>query len=350
MSSQCETVRDRFSAYWEKVLTPSEEAEIKDHLDSCPSCREEYNRFGQTLRMIHSLEEVEVPEGFLAGVVTKLDEGNERSPSPEVLPPLETRRLFSWRLPAEAIAMVTIVFLALFLTQNRSSEIPQKEATPLSQPSISDERKTKDGGASLETEDPKGRNRIAVPEPDPKARSAPEERIPKPVKKPVIREAGPLQKQDAVPAAPRAPAPPPERRAADRGLAAQFAPQAEKKEEGRLFREYILKSRNAEETSKKVLDLVKRFGGEILSSESGTILAALPGAVLVPFHEGLEELEKPPAGRNAFNVEKPPAGEVADSIGKRKELERKGGSPAADTGKSETVSVRIVVQVLSEGN
>ena len=79
----CEKVRDRFSSLWEKELTPLEEKIVKEHLSSCPECRREFERFEKTMRWLHSVGEVEVPEGFLPDLHKKMEERKGGRPGRE---------------------------------------------------------------------------------------------------------------------------------------------------------------------------------------------------------------------------------------------------------------------------
>ena len=120
----CSNVRDRFSAFWEKELDPSEEREIRDHFSRCPECREDFVRFERTLRRLHSVDEVEVPEDFLSGVNEKL-EARKKESLRGGTPRLKwLHALAPMKLPIQAVAMVAIVFLALYLSKMGQIESP----------------------------------------------------------------------------------------------------------------------------------------------------------------------------------------------------------------------------------
>src|SRR5512135_103452 len=70
----CERVRDRFSSLWEKELASPEEKNIREHLSSCAECRREFEQFEKTMQWLHSVEEVEVPDGFLPELHKKVEE------------------------------------------------------------------------------------------------------------------------------------------------------------------------------------------------------------------------------------------------------------------------------------
>ena len=159
MALRCEEVRDRFSALWENELTPAERTEMKGHLDLCTECREEFSRFEKTLQLLQSVEEVEVPEGFLAGVHEKLEE-RKRSGLAAAgkgarwlnLPP-------RFKLPIQAVAMVAIVFLALYWTKMMPGELGPMKDTAERNPQI-EEKRVPAGGRTPASEEKKPEQRL----------------------------------------------------------------------------------------------------------------------------------------------------------------------------------------------
>jgi hypothetical protein len=97
-------------------LSPSDEKTFNEHLSSCPKCRKEFEQFEKTMRWLHSAGEVEVPEEFLSELHKKLEHKRRAAPEEKVggrwlhIP-------ISFRLPAQAVAMVAVVFLVLYLTK-----------------------------------------------------------------------------------------------------------------------------------------------------------------------------------------------------------------------------------------
>jgi predicted anti-sigma-YlaC factor YlaD len=135
MSLRCEEVRERFSALWESELSPSEQAEVKNHLELCPDCQKEYSRFDKTLRMLHSVEEQEVPGGFLPGIYEKIEERGRKGIPPEKASWRWLHLPLRLKLPMQALAMVAIVFLALYLTKMTPSELTRTKEVGESKPS-----------------------------------------------------------------------------------------------------------------------------------------------------------------------------------------------------------------------
>jgi hypothetical protein len=131
---ECEKVRDRFSSLWEGELPPSEEKIFKDHLSSCPTCQKEFEQFEKTMGWVQSAGDVEVPEGFLRELRKKLEEKKRAAPGQK----LGKRRFhvpLSFKLPVQAVAMVVVVFLVLYLTKMIPTEgIRLKETKPTPSP------------------------------------------------------------------------------------------------------------------------------------------------------------------------------------------------------------------------
>jgi hypothetical protein len=100
---------------WEKELSPFEEKILREHLSSCTECRREFEQFERTMGWLHSVGEVEVPEGFFPELKKRKEKKGAvlgEGPRGKWLHfPL------SFKLPAQAVAMVAIVFLVLYLTK-----------------------------------------------------------------------------------------------------------------------------------------------------------------------------------------------------------------------------------------
>jgi hypothetical protein len=136
----CEKAQDRFSSFWEKELSPSEDKALKEHLSSCPKCRKEFEQFAKTMRWLHSAGEVEVPEEFLSEIHKKLEEKKRAVPGEKG----GGRWLhfpMSVKLPAQAVAMVAVVFLVLYLTKMIPTEgIRLQKAKPTPSPFSMEEK------------------------------------------------------------------------------------------------------------------------------------------------------------------------------------------------------------------
>jgi hypothetical protein len=109
---ECERIRERLSSLIEGDLSRSEEKMIKEHLSSCPECQKNFETFKKTMNWLHSVEELEAPERFLTEIYQKMkDRKRMKSRHGWV------QRLSRMNLPAQAVAMVAIVFVVLYITK-----------------------------------------------------------------------------------------------------------------------------------------------------------------------------------------------------------------------------------------
>ena len=136
----CKNVRDRFSSLWEKELMPSEEKIVREHLSSCPECQKEFERFEKTMGWLRSVGDVEVPEGFLPELYKKMEERKGAIPGE-----MARGRWFNFplslKLPVQAVAMVAIVFLVLYLTKMMPMEVYRLKEAKQTPSSLSIEKK-----------------------------------------------------------------------------------------------------------------------------------------------------------------------------------------------------------------
>ena len=68
----CEEVRELLSSYIDGELTSDTQRVVEEHVASCDSCKTELAGLRLTIQLVRSLEEVEVPEGFRAGLMAKV--------------------------------------------------------------------------------------------------------------------------------------------------------------------------------------------------------------------------------------------------------------------------------------
>jgi hypothetical protein len=121
---ECEKVRDRFSSLLEGELTPLEEKAVREHFASCSECTKDFKKFEKTVRWLHSVEEAKVPEGFLSETHKKLEERKRMGLKAGKIRPGWFNTLVQLKLPVQAVAMVAIVFLVLYLTKMMPVETP----------------------------------------------------------------------------------------------------------------------------------------------------------------------------------------------------------------------------------
>ena len=350
MALKCEEVRDRFSALWENGLGPVEEAEVRGHLELCSECQKEFARFDKTLRMLHSVQEVEVPEGFLPGIYEKMEKRKAQGLSHE-----KARRGWlilshPWRLPAQALAMVAIVFLALYLTQmmpDESLRMKRLDEAKLKPPQPMDQvvanralAKKKDERETLQTPKEKARTATGgkgstLTQADDLRRSASAEAPATPKPPPA------LQMEEKKTASP-SPAPQPPLLKAKKGEGVGAA--GDVSSPGlKPSQEIVLKSDDPKKTVSQIQELVKQFNGEMLNLEGNNLLVSLPDNSLQEFKKQLEGA-RPSSQNQALPLREGKAGSVTGGGPKRREA----GEKDKETFKSDAdnegrVIVRIVV-------
>jgi hypothetical protein len=253
---ECEKVRDRFSSYQEGGLNSYEEKVIREHLSSCSACQKDYGRFDQTIRWLHSVGEEEVPEGFLPGIYKKMEDQKGRNSSLEKARSKWFLSPLSFRIPIQAVAMVSILFLVLYITKMMPVDAPDlKDEGPIQAPlqtlpQIEGEKEKPSAPQEKKREKPIPSKREEEVRKEVKAEREEEILSPKPKKMPTEGF------------------PPPEP-----PLAAQ------------PLREIILKVSDREKVLLQLDELLKQWGGEIVNVEGNTLLASIPTA-------SVSELEK----------------------------------------------------------
>ena len=298
----CEKVRDRFSSFWEKELIPSEENTIREHLSSCPECQKELERFGKTMGWLRSVGDVEVPEGFLPELYKKIEERKKA--------PLAGESRGKWfvfplpfKLPAQAFAMVAIVFLVLYLTKMTPMEVSRlKENKQTSSPVLVEKKaeqvRTEEGmeieQRAMETlpEAPYPKDadlaKASVPgEEKLKGASASQgEAEAKKIEAPVPKNEVMAHQQIDSKEAGKAKAPSPEPGKIEKGwIAKEKSGVASKPPQ-----EILLRISDREEVVPQLQELVKHFGGEMVTVEGNRFLASLPTDSFPAFEKELAGL------------------------------------------------------------
>jgi hypothetical protein len=302
----CEKVREKFSLLLEGDLSPSEEKVIKEHLSSCPECQKDFEQFKKTMGWLHSVGEVETPEGFLSEVYKKLEDRKRTGSGQRWVHPL-----MRFKLPAQAVAMVAIVFVVLYLTKMIPMETPssKKVDKPLAY-YVPLEKKTDEAIATKEVDE----------------------------KRPVEQKKA---EPEGMPTA-ELKAPPPEEKKVDKMVLAKESLRAD----ALPAQEIIVRTSDEEKTFSQLHTLVKQFGGEVVMEKGNILLASLPATTLSEFRRELEEINfprkaKPAAPQKAAPrtlATSPREKEKAEEVGgKKKELGR-----SADEQPGQ-VTVRIVL-------
>ncbi|MBI3031820.1 MAG: zf-HC2 domain-containing protein [Candidatus Rokubacteria bacterium] len=152
----CHEARELFSAKMDDLLTAEQRAALDGHLQGCADCRREWERFRQTVSLLHSVGEARAPAGFATRVMqASRGEPWHRRLIRNVFLPLHVR------LPLEVAALLLVSTLAIFLYRQtpeiqRAVEAPQSGVVaPASEaPSKSAEAEQVQGYTKTEAEPP----------------------------------------------------------------------------------------------------------------------------------------------------------------------------------------------------
>ena len=256
---ECEKVRDRFSSFLENELDPLEEKIVKEHLASCSDCQKDLQQFTKTIRWIHSVKEVEVPDGFLSEIYKKMEERKREAPPIEETRWKWFRHPFPLKLPVQAVAMVAIVFLVLYLTKIMPVETPRQKVAEHSKPFVSAPLPSKEQVGQVVAQTETKKDRVVAqtpPEPSSLSKVSP---APSETKK---MEAALAKEEQASPAAK-----PPQ--------------------------EIALHISDRGKTLSLLQELLQQFGGKIITTEGNIFLASLPRATFSEFEKELLELGSP---------------------------------------------------------
>jgi len=378
----CEKARDRFSSLWEKELAPLEEKVLQEHLSSCPECRREFEQFEKTMGCLRSVGEAEVPEGFLSELYKKR---NEKTGAIPLEKPGGKWFHFplSFKLPAQAVAMVAVVFLVLYLTRMMPMEGGRLSETEQTSPALSLQEKkeqgltrsappaTRTGG---EGEERRPDSTLSEPSRSFRQGSPPEqsqgagrgvegvtaeegERRAPGTSPGTPRARDSEQATPAVPAPPgagvvayqqaeskvttREKTPPPEPGKTEKDLAATEKSLVASKP----LPEIILKVSDRTKIIPRLRELVKQFGGEAVAVKGNVFIASLPAGSFPEFEKELAEFSIP-AKADQLVAKKETAGRMRlEEEGKKKLADERSKGPAglgADGGSRTIVRIFLV--------
>ncbi|OGP89657.1 MAG: hypothetical protein A2157_09610 [Deltaproteobacteria bacterium RBG_16_47_11] len=307
---ECEKVRDRFSTLLENELDPVEEKILREHLASCLECQKDLQQLTKTIRWLHSLEQVEVPDGFLSEIYKEIEERKRKGHLIEETRWQWFRHPFPLKLPVQAVVMVAIAFLVLYLTKMMPVETSRLKDAEHEKPSVS-------------TPLPAEKQVAQVVGPPPLEPSPPKriEKVEAPVSEttPVLPE---TKKTKA---------------ASAKGEQASLA--------AKPPQEILLRSSDRERTLNQLHELLQQFGGKIVTTEGDIFLASLPVVTFSEFEKELlrlgssEKTDEMMLKRNGMERLDAPGG------AKQRAPERKGKALAVPEAKGQDyLLVRILLR------
>ncbi|MGD0915273.1 MAG: zf-HC2 domain-containing protein [Thermodesulfobacteriota bacterium] len=333
---ECEKVRDQYSSLLERELNPLEERTIREHLASCPECQRELEQFDKMLCWLHCADQVEVPEGFLSEILEKLEDRKKKGPMSEKGSWRRFDKALSWKLPIQAMAMVAIVLLAIYITKMVPIQTPsvtknvEQSKPPRSEVFRSEWKKLEPKVASKEVNQEKVFEQIP-PEGERLKQIEEDKRI-------VSEERKEEKKWDQLMVSKAQPSEP--------ELVGKTTDTKEKVPlDAKPIQEIVMKVTDRGKILSQLNELVRQFGGEIITSERNTLLASLPDFALSEFEKDvarLGSLEK----RDQFLPRKSALGGSSVEPGmRRREIEEKGEAPASPMPRKEgRIVVRIVLR------
>jgi hypothetical protein len=114
----CDGVRDLLSAYLDGELSPGELLRVEQHLRRCHACADEVDSLRQTVALVASLEEVELPVGFHAQLHDRLVALGPPAAAVRRVGSATSRQRQArrWAVPAAAAAAVFAVGLTAYST------------------------------------------------------------------------------------------------------------------------------------------------------------------------------------------------------------------------------------------
>lgn len=107
----CEAIRELFSDYADRTLTPEVKDSMEQHLKRCPACSHELSRFSATVQLLTRLPLIPAPPDFLVSLRHRLEQPPawRRLLSPAwLLSPAAGR---TWALAASFILVFSLAFL-----------------------------------------------------------------------------------------------------------------------------------------------------------------------------------------------------------------------------------------------
>jgi hypothetical protein len=287
---ECEKVREKFSFLVERELNRLEEKNLREHLASCSACQKDFEQFEKTVNWLHSLKEEEVPKGFLAEIYQKMEDRKRMGPRQEWV-----HRLMQFKLPAQAMAMVAIVFLVLYLTKMMPVEAPHQRGVDVASTPRSE---VKTEPRSLQEEVKKEKQEVAFLAEAPRPKKREQEEPPLSRKEAVEKAAVQKERDKARGAgASFSKGEVPQMKGSEK--AEGFAPESGKVEKGVTLgriasladkppQEFIVRISDQEKALSQLHEMVNRFGGEVLKEEGNLVLASLPSRSLPGFKKELE--------------------------------------------------------------
>jgi predicted anti-sigma-YlaC factor YlaD len=100
---KCHSIQKKFSAYQDRELEPREQEQVRSHLLSCRTCREQFAELDRVWQSLGELEEIRPDPWFYPQLVRKIKQPRERG----LLPGLQ------WVFPMLRTPAIASILLAV---------------------------------------------------------------------------------------------------------------------------------------------------------------------------------------------------------------------------------------------
>ena len=132
----CQKIIKLLNPYVDQVLDAESAQQVEEHLESCPTCQDEFLRLKEMVVSLNSVSQVSAPQNLSQSIMTKIsqeeiqiqsswmDQLKRRVSIPSLPFPRKWESIFSFRLLGAATAVALAVFFAftfIFNTPDTSS-------------------------------------------------------------------------------------------------------------------------------------------------------------------------------------------------------------------------------------
>jgi len=345
----CESVRDQFSSLLERELSPMEERIVREHLASCLVCQKELEHFEKVIHWLHSTDQVEVPEGFLSKILEKVKDRKIKDPMGKTGRWRWFDKAISLKLPFQAMGMVVVLVLVIYLTKMMPVETPQQKGIEQEKPALLKDQRVETESTKKEMKKERFVEQPPISPPQPQSVELEKQSISEEKRAEVdlIREEAKGEEITAQP-----PPGAPLQRETEKVRTPSFSQEkigeglVAKKEASpasRIPQEITLRISNREKIFSRFYALVEQFGGEIISAEGNIFLASLPIGSFSEFEKELKGLSSSGKPSEVISRKDDRAATSLTPTMRSKEIGKRYKETSPMTDKESHIVVRIVL-------
>ena len=143
---ECSQVRASLSAYLDQVLDQQESALIKNHLQDCSGCREEWEALQETMTIINTMDDVEPPADFHNRLLGRLKQVQRPAK-------VSVWRKYRWVVAAAAMLLLAVGLAnSGYLTNLRPQTAQVKSSFPTTKSATQEDKKEAAGNFPVQPE------------------------------------------------------------------------------------------------------------------------------------------------------------------------------------------------------